>query len=173
MPLKRNSQPNARKAGGNAFLTITQSLLEIETDLKRTKTIHVLIVKSLLLSEEANEAVKVPEAVKPLLQEFQKVIPNELPDELPLIHDIQHQFDLITGGSLSNLTHYKMRPQEREILREKIEELLKKRMIQESLSPCVVPALLIPKKDGSWRMCIDSRVINEIIMGYRFPIPIR
>lgn len=170
MPLKRNSQPKAQKARGNAFLTITQYLLKIETDLNKTKKIHVLIVKSLFLSEEANKAVKVPEAVKPLLQEFQKVIPDELPDELPPIHDIPHQFDLIIRDSLSNLTHYKMRPKEREILREKIEELLKKRMIQERLSPCFVPALLIPK-DGSWRICIDSRAINEIIVGYRFPIP--
>jgi hypothetical protein len=67
MPLKRNSQPKTQKAGENAFLTITQSLLKIETDLKK---IHVLIVKSLLLSEEADKAVKIPEAIKPLLQEF-------------------------------------------------------------------------------------------------------
>jgi hypothetical protein len=112
MPLKRNSQPKTQKDGENAFLTITQSLLKIETDLKK---IHVLIVKSLLLSEEADKAVKIPEAIKPLLQEFLKVIPDELPDELPPIHDIQHQFDLIIGDSLSNLTHYKMRQKKREI----------------------------------------------------------
>ena len=100
MPSKRNSQPKAQKARGNAFLTITQYLLKIETDLK-----------------EADKAVKVPEVVKPLLQEFQKVIPDELPDELPPIHDIPYQFDLIIGDSLLNLTHYKMRPKEREILR--------------------------------------------------------
>jgi hypothetical protein len=70
MPLKRNSQPKTQKAGENAFLTITQSLLKIETDLKKTKKIHVLIVKSLLLSEEADKVVKIPEAIKPLLQEF-------------------------------------------------------------------------------------------------------
>ncbi|WVZ97652.1 hypothetical protein U9M48_043168 [Paspalum notatum var. saurae] len=103
--------------------------------------------------------------------EYTDVFPKDLPPGLPPLRGIEHQIDLILGAQLPNRVPYHTNPDETKEIQRQVQALLDKGYIRESLSPCSVPVLLVPKKDGSWRMCVDCRAINNITIRYRYPIP--
>jgi hypothetical protein len=79
-----------------------------------------------------------------------------------VLRGIEHQIDLIPGASLPNRSPYRTNPDETKEIQKQVQELLDKGYIRVSLSPCAVPVILVPKKDGTWRMCVDCRAINNI-----------
>jgi hypothetical protein len=96
-----------------------------------------------------------PSVVFDVLQEYEDVFPKEVPPGLPPKRGIEHQIDLVPGTSLPNCASYCTNPEETKEIQCQVQELINKEYVEESLSPCAVVILLVPKKDGSWRMCVD------------------
>ncbi|GJU02793.1 hypothetical protein Tco_1113131 [Tanacetum coccineum] len=119
-------------------------------------------VFTLMVVEENEIISEAPLQVQPLLREFADVIPNDIPPGLPAMRDIQHCIDFIPGSVIPNRPAYRMNPKEFAKLHRQVTELLEKGLIRESMSSCAVPALLVPKHGGTFRMCIDSRAVNKI-----------
>ena len=101
-----------------------------------------------------------------MLGEFSNIVSDNVPDGFLPVRKMSHQIYLILGANFPNKAVYRMTPIESKELNKKVHELLQKGLIRESLSPCVVPIVLSPKNNGEWRMCIDSRTINKIIIKY-------
>uniref|UniRef100_A0A2N9GQ32 Retrotransposon gag domain-containing protein n=1 Tax=Fagus sylvatica TaxID=28930 RepID=A0A2N9GQ32_FAGSY len=94
-------------------------------------------------------------------KEYEDVFPNDVPSGLPPIRGIEHQIDFVPGATIPNRPTYRSNPEETKELQWQVEELMAKGHVRESMSPCVLPVLLVPKKDGTWRMCVDCRAINQ------------
>lgn len=97
-------------------------------------------------TREPTNTMDLPKEVEELLKEHPSIM--KTPTEFPPLRNIQHQIDLVPSASLPHLPHYKMSSKEYQALHEQVHELLQKGNPQPSISPCVVPALLTPKKDG-------------------------
>jgi hypothetical protein len=165
---KPNMRDDRKREGENFVMIATKSEMR---DVRKNpdQVLFVLVCKDTLLS--ANDLTSVPSVVARVLQDYDDVFPKETPAGLPPLRGIEHQIDLIPGAALPNRPAYRTNPEETKEIQRQVQELLDKGYVRESLSPCAVPVILVPKKDGSWRMCVDCRAINNITVRYRHPIP--
>nr|GEX03022.1 putative reverse transcriptase domain-containing protein [Tanacetum cinerariifolium] len=65
---------------------------------------------------------------------------------------------------------YRLAPSEMKELSDQLQELSDKGFIRPSSSPWGAPVLFVKKKDGSFRMCIDYRLLNKLTVKNRYPL---
>jgi len=104
-----------------------------------------------------------------VVNEFPNVFPEELPC-MPPDRDIKFIIELLPGTSLIAKRPYRMGVNELEELKKQIKELQDKGFIRPSSSPWGAPVIFVDKKDGSQRMCVDYRSLNEVTIKNKYPL---
>ncbi|GKA74997.1 putative reverse transcriptase domain-containing protein, partial [Tanacetum coccineum] len=90
---------------------------------------------------------------------------------LPPLREIEFRIELILGVVPIAKSPYRLAPSELEELSGKLKELQYRGFIRPSSLPWGAPVLFVKKKDGSFRMCIDYRELNKLIVKNRYPLP--
>jgi hypothetical protein len=93
------------------------------------------------------------------------------PQGLPPTRPHDHHIHLTPNSSPVNIKPYRYPHYQKEAMTNIILDMLREGLIQPSTSPYSSPVLLVKKKDGSWRFCVDYRALNAITIKDRFPIP--
>jgi len=142
-------------------LISTQQVLK---ELQRGAMCFMVVAKP-----EKKSATEIIQSI-PIASEYANVFPDEV-SWLPPSRDIDFTIDLIPGAGPVSMAPYRMAMAELAELKKQIEELLEKQFIRPSASPWGAPVLLVKKKDGSSRLCVDYRQLNKLTIKNKYPLP--
>ncbi|KAJ8633073.1 hypothetical protein MRB53_026409 [Persea americana] len=106
----------------------------------------------------------------PIVCEFLDIFPKEIPG-LPPVREIDFTIELLPGTAPISIAPYRMTPTELGELKIQLQELLDKGFVRPSISLWGAPVLFVKKKDGSLRMCIDYRKLNQATIKKKYPLP--
>lgn len=100
---------------------------------------------------------------------------------------INSMFDQITGNDIGCTTlvkhqisadgppvkqrYYPVSPAMPRIVDKELDDMLSKNIVERSHSPWSSPILLVPKKDGTHRFCVDYRKLNKVTRRDTYPLP--
>ncbi|CAF2960927.1 unnamed protein product [Rotaria sp. Silwood2] len=100
-----------------------------------------------------------------------RAFPDVFSEKTGQTSKIQHEIKLLPGSQPCNLPPYRIAPARRQIVEENLREMLQDNIIVPSKSPWASPVVLAPKKDGTFRFCIDYRKLNAMTVRDAYPIP--
>jgi hypothetical protein len=107
--------------------------------------------------------------VDKVMEEYSDIFSS--PTGVPFHCQVKHPIDMTLYAPLPNGPVYHRSLLENEEIEQYIQELLHKGHIHPSSSPCGSPIMLVQNKYGTWRLYINYRALNKIIVRNWYPIP--
>jgi hypothetical protein len=120
---------------------------------------------------QATKTPYVPQDIQSILSKHQVVFPT--PHGIPPfcgVHD--HSIPLVPGSLPPNIHPYRHPFSQKNEIEKMVQELLNTGVIHPSMSPYSSPVVMVMKKEGSWRMCLDFRTLTKLTIKDKFPIPV-
>lgn len=122
-----------------------------------------------LLCEPPWTGAPITREIEEVLNEFQEVLSD--PEWMPPPKMTNHQITLLSEARPVNIHPYRYPHFQKNEIERLTGEILRKGLIRLSISPFSSPVLLVCKKDGTWRFCVDYLALNAATIHNRFPIP--
>ncbi|MCO5559561.1 hypothetical protein L7F22_013162 [Adiantum nelumboides] len=105
-----------------------------------------------------------------LLMEYSDVFSSDLPPGLTPTCDVQHRIDVLSGTKSVSKPPYRLSASKAKKVESQLTDYLARGFIRPSTLPWSSPILLVNKKDGSMRMCIEYRGLNAITVKNKYPL---
>ncbi|XP_023633382.1 uncharacterized protein LOC111829008 [Capsella rubella] len=146
------------------------SLKSLQLRMKGVELVCLLELTTLFEGEVAEKSTPDSVLLSKLLRGYQDVF--QMPKELLPTRNREHSITLKEGSSQVNVRPYRYSYTQKNEIEKLVQEMLEARIIRPSISPFSSPVLLVKKKDGGWRFCVDYRALNKVTVADRYPIPV-
>lgn len=166
--------------GAKDRLNIEANTVEVENwvikeydDLRSVyaEAVEVLVIQAREINTDNRDTNGFEELPSNLVNQFKDTVRDDLPPRKQLQSSVSHTINLKEDSQIPQLQPYRLTPKLTTEVDHIIKDLLDKDFITTSKSEFSSPIVLVKKKDGTYRLCVDYRQLNKVTRKDPFPLP--
>jgi len=151
------------------LIPYNNSLVRLQGEVPLPYEFEITMLEVCAVSADSDQP-EIPLPIQSLLDKYSTVFDE--PVGLPPSRACDHAIPLTSGAQPFVIRPYRYSPALKTEIENKVSKMLNEGIIRPSCSPFSSSVVLIKKKDGTWRFCVDCRFLNALTIKSKFPLPI-